>query len=101
MGAEVILWVYGSLRRGAANHAELAGARFLGSAPSAPRYRLGQLAGYPALGPGDQAIDGEIYDVGPELLARLDHFEGCPTLYRRDVVVLADGSEALAYFAAR
>ncbi len=61
--------------------------------------------GYPALVelPGvddssvDRGVDGETYLVTAEHLARLDEFEGCPHLYQRKRIRLADKSEADAY----
>ena len=92
------LFVYGSLRRGRANHAALAGASFIGSLATAPRYALAEHDGYPALIPGRSAVEGELYEVALEHLARLDAFEGSG--YVRAKVTLADGSAALAYWLA-
>lgn len=94
----VRLFVYGSLRRGREHHIELEGARSVGSARTEPRYRLVQREGYRALVEGDRAIDGELYEVTEEVMARLDSFEG--EGYVRDLVTLADGSTAFAYWSA-
>ena len=94
----VRLFVYGSLRRGQANHRELAGASFVRSLATAPRYALVERDGYPALVPGTGAVEGELYEVAHEHLARLDAFEGSG--YVRAQVTLADGSAALAYWLA-
>jgi gamma-glutamylaminecyclotransferase len=100
------LFVYGSLRRGHSNHAELAGASFLGKASTAPDYAVVMLGSYPALvctEAGDGVcIEGELYEVSPELFAVLDEFEGDE--YERRSVRLAgeitgELGEALAYFA--
>jgi gamma-glutamylcyclotransferase (GGCT)/AIG2-like uncharacterized protein YtfP len=90
------LFVYGTLRRGRAHHAELAGATYEGSLGTEPRYAVIEHAGYPALVAGRTAVDGEVYAVTTEHLARLDAFEGSG--YVRAPVLLADGSTALAYF---
>jgi gamma-glutamylcyclotransferase (GGCT)/AIG2-like uncharacterized protein YtfP len=94
----VRLFVYGSLRRGRANHVELAGSSFLGSLATAPRYGLAERDGYPALIRGCSAVEGELYEVAHEHLARLDAFEGSG--YVRAKVTLADGSAALAFWLA-
>lgn len=94
----MILWVYGSLRRGERHHDELSGAEFLGHGRTLPRYALIRLGQYPALLAGTEVVSGELYRVTPERLARLDVFEGPG--YRRAYVLLEDGREALAYFAA-
>jgi gamma-glutamylcyclotransferase (GGCT)/AIG2-like uncharacterized protein YtfP len=92
------LFVYGSLKRGFVHHAELAGARLEGEVCTASGYRLVLKGRYPALAEGGTAtVCGELYLVNPELLERLDVFEGCPKLYQRGRVRLSDGSEALAY----
>jgi gamma-glutamylcyclotransferase (GGCT)/AIG2-like uncharacterized protein YtfP len=90
-----LLFVYGSLRRGCSNHAELAGARFLCPCATTSAYALTTHAGYPALIPGASAVPGELYAVDEELLARLDAFEGPD--YRRGAVALEDGRTVLAY----
>lgn len=98
LGVALILLVYGSLRRGERHHAELGGAAFLGLSRTAPRYALGWLGEYSALRAGQEAVCGELYRVTGELLDHLDGFEG--PAYRRGLVLLEDGREVLAYFAA-
>jgi len=34
----------------------------------------------------EQRIDGEVYDVDDKMLAFMDHFEGHPEVYNRDMV---------------
>jgi gamma-glutamylcyclotransferase (GGCT)/AIG2-like uncharacterized protein YtfP len=89
----VLVFVYGTLMRGAANHDVLvrAGARFVGVARTAALRTLVDLGPYPALLPADAARDrtavhGELYEVGSAALGELDAFEGCPSLYRRERV---------------
>lgn len=86
------LFVYGTLKRGCSNHAQMAGAQFLGLARTPPGYRLYDLGGYPAIvaRPGDaNAVVGEVWSVDPEVLARLDRFEGVHEgLYRRENITL-------------
>ena len=97
MAASILLFVYGSLKRGRRHHAELGGARFVGVARTAPEYRLLDLGEYPALAAGCRAIEGELYEVTEALLVELDRFEGGG--YDRGVLRLSDGGTALAYFA--
>lgn len=92
-----LVFVYGSLKRGFRNHAELAGATFEGPARTAAAYRLVVMGEYPALAPGDRSIEGELYGVTPALLEHLDEFEG--EEYARRALELADGRSAEAYFA--
>src|ERR1700759_1705080 len=86
----MLLFVYGTLRQGAANHAELCGARFAGSAQTAPAYELVDLGAYPAVVEGgDTSIAGELYEVNADLMQRLDTFEDVPILYERKLVRMA------------
>ncbi len=94
-----VLFVYGSLLSGEANHGMLAGAQFLGEATTAPAFELVDLGAYPALvRGGTTAVTGELYAVTTPLLARLDEFEGHPDLYQREAVQLEGGRKAQAYF---
>jgi gamma-glutamylaminecyclotransferase len=83
---------------GESNAAELGGAAFLGAARTAPSYTLVDLGDYPGLlSGGATAVAGELYQVAPPHLDRLDVFEEHPDVYRREAVSLADGRPALAY----
>lgn len=86
------LFIYGTLKRGASNHAVIADQTYLGDARTEPGYRLFLVADYPGLvkDPSDQrGVQGELWSVTPEALARLDAFEGVPEkLYRRDRINL-------------
>jgi gamma-glutamylcyclotransferase (GGCT)/AIG2-like uncharacterized protein YtfP len=94
---QCLLFVYGSLKRGQANHRELSAARFIATVRTAPTFALRDIAGYPALVPGDRAISGELYELPRQSLPRLDEFEG--EGYLRETIELAGGIEALAYIA--
>jgi len=91
------LFVYGSLQRGQANHAQLARARFVESMRTAPRFALREIVGYPALVAGDRAIEGELFELPLSALPELDEFEGAA--YERREIELEDGSIACAYLA--
>lgn len=95
--ASVVLFVYGSLKRGQANHGQLRGARFMRAARTERAFALRELAGFPALVPGDSVVLGELYAVACTDLPRLDEFEG--EAYQRGAVRLADGETAIAYLA--
>ena len=94
-----LVFVYGSLKRGMANHQRLAGAHFAGAA------QLGGLHRY-ALGPFPMAVatddpaavlQGEVYGVNAAQLAELDRFEGVPRLYQRQRHQLSDGRAVWVY----
>lgn len=75
------VFVYGTLRSGGTQHGRMAGAEFI--TPGIFRGRLYRIDWYPGAIPDDAGdeISGEVYAVGPALLARLDVFEGSE--YRR------------------
>ena len=86
----MLLFVYGTLRSGAENHAELNGARYAGSARTDAAYELVDFGAYPALVEGGStAIEGELYEVDDAILQRLDVFEDVPVLYERKLVSMA------------
>ncbi|MCZ7583327.1 MAG: gamma-glutamylcyclotransferase [Deltaproteobacteria bacterium] len=96
--APTILFVYGTLKRGQRNHFLMREARFLGEAVTAPLYTLLNLGPFPGMVPGGTtAVHGELYEVGRELLARLDRHEGVPRLYIRGVVWLENRAWAESY----
>jgi gamma-glutamylaminecyclotransferase len=101
-GEATFLFVYGTLKRGEPNHDHLVGARFLGKARTQPIYRLLDLGAYPGLvrnDPDGRSVLGELWEVGPDTLARLDEFEEVPQLFLRQAVQLTGHSgPAQAYF---
>jgi len=91
-----LLFVYGTLKRGQPNHGQLQGARWLGEATlqGAALYDLGP---FPMAIAGEGWVGGELYAVAWAALPQLDSFEGCPRLYQRHWLPLADGRQAWAY----
>ena len=84
------VFVYGSLMRGQANHAVLAGARFVEECVTDPSYTLLDLGAYPGLVEGGTtAVHGEVFEVVAAGLRSLDRFEGVPHLYVRGEVRLS------------
>lgn len=94
MNATTRIFVYGTLKRGCSNHAQLAGQTYLGPARTAPGYRLYDVGGFPGLiadSADRDGVTGELWIVGAAALARLDQFEGIDEgLYRRESVALAE-----------
>jgi gamma-glutamylcyclotransferase (GGCT)/AIG2-like uncharacterized protein YtfP len=90
-----VLFVYGSLKRGRANHDQLHAAEYLALVRTAPRFGLRVVDGYPALVPGSCAIVGELYRIPVAALPALDEFEGSG--YVRREIELEGGELALAY----
>jgi gamma-glutamylcyclotransferase (GGCT)/AIG2-like uncharacterized protein YtfP len=87
-----LIFVYGTLKRGCCNHAQLADQTFVGTARSAPGLRLHDMDGYPGIAVAPEAaanVTGEVWSVDAATLARLDAFEGVAEgLYRRAPVAL-------------
>ncbi len=97
-GATVAVFVYGTLLAGAANHALLAAARFLGAAETTPDFDLVDCGAFPAMLPGGAtAVAGEVYAVDGGTLAQLDELEEHPHLFERLAITLRDGRSVEAY----
>jgi gamma-glutamylaminecyclotransferase len=91
-------FVYGSLMRGMGNHRVIARARFVRTAHTAASFTLRDLGAFPGMvGGGTTRIHGELYEVDDETLASLDRLEGHPRFYRRQGIVLSDGTPVSAY----
>ncbi len=90
-----LLFVYGSLKRGRANHEQLHAAQYLSVTRTAPRFALRVIDGYPALVPGSCAIVGELYRIAANALPALDEFEG--QAYACQEIELEGSERALAY----
>lgn len=88
-----LVFVYGTLKRGGANHHRLADQTFVAATRTTPGWTLYALEGYPGMvaAPGDaDGVTGELWRVDDTTLAALDEFEGVPEgLYRRERVPLA------------
>ncbi|MBL9199983.1 MAG: gamma-glutamylcyclotransferase [Opitutaceae bacterium] len=89
-----LLFVYGTLKRGCSNHAQMAGQTFVGLARTTPGFYLYELGGYPGLvadATDRDGVTGEVWSVDAAALQRLDAFEGVAEgLYRREPVALLD-----------
>lgn len=89
------IFVYGTLLQEESNHHLLAGARFLGTGATEPEYSLVDLGPYPAMIPyGRSSVVGEIYEVSPEILEKIDELEGHPEWYRRTSIRLVSDDAA-------
>jgi gamma-glutamylcyclotransferase (GGCT)/AIG2-like uncharacterized protein YtfP len=84
----VVLFVNGTLMRGLALHGNLSGARFLGEARTAPRYRLFSIGdrhpGMFEVEAGGVSVAGELYDLPADVWARVEAGEP-PGLYKGPV----------------
>jgi AGZA family xanthine/uracil permease-like MFS transporter len=87
------LFVNGTLMRGLALHRNLDGAEFLEACATAPRYRVYSIGdlhpGMFEVDLGGVAVDGELYRVPDDVLARVE--AGEPAGLYRGPVHLSDG----------
>ncbi|HUF63033.1 MAG TPA: gamma-glutamylcyclotransferase family protein [Verrucomicrobiales bacterium] len=81
MNSRVLLFVYGTLKRGFPQHSLLGeDAVFRGAVRTEPSFGLVDCGGFPGLveaEPG-QAVRGELWEVSEALLPALDTYEGVP-----------------------
>jgi gamma-glutamylcyclotransferase (GGCT)/AIG2-like uncharacterized protein YtfP len=87
------VFVYGTLRRGGANHHHLAPAQLLGTFTTPAAYTMYDLGPYPGVVPGgDTAICGEVYRITAALLRSLDRLEDYPRHYDRHRILTPWGA---------
>lgn len=99
--SKALLFVYGTLKRGLANHHRLAGQEYLGEVVTEPRYRLLDLRSYPGLIVDEVnglAVKGELWAVNAACLADLDEFEEVQCLFIRKPVRIPGRGLVHAYF---
>ena len=74
------LFVYGTLRKGCGNHRRLDKSKYVGIRKTAPGFSLLCLNGLPIMvrSAGDSRVTGEMYEVTPTTMKRLDILEGHP-----------------------
>ena len=94
----LLLFAYGSLRKGERDHDALGGSACLGVARSAVGYRLVDLGVYAAMiESGHQNVVGELYEISRETRRRLDVMKEVGVLFQRVRIPLEDGRSAEAY----
>ena len=74
----MILFIYGTLKRGYPAHDLMIGAEFLGEALTEPSFQLYSEGWYPMMvtDPTGIAIEGEVWEVPENMVQKLDHYEG-------------------------
>src|SRR6185503_19126868 len=95
------VFTYGTLKRGFRNHILLAHCALIDTVCTKPKYLLYDCGSYPCMVKSDNGkyIKGEVYEVDPTTLKRLDQLEGVPWLYQRDTVELVNfPHDTIAYF---
>lgn len=85
----LLIFVYGTLKKGYHNHHLIARQKFVCEAKTKPVYRLYHNGGFPCMVEADNngvSVKGEIYEVDEICLKRLDKLEGTPYLYSRETL---------------
>lgn len=96
--SDLILFAYGSLRKGEPHHELLEGVTCIGTAFTAPGYRLVDLGVYAAMIEfRGHRVFGELYRITRETRRRLDVLKEVPVLFQRSTIELEDGRQAQAY----
>ncbi len=98
-GEAVLLFVYGTLRRGCSNHWMLEGSRLVGVGRVYGYTLVVQGIPYAIRAPNSCSVVGEVYQVNLDTLGAVDELEGHPEYYRRVrvPVELEDGGRLEAY----
>ena len=79
------VFTYGTLLRGERNHHLICDEDFVCEA-KVNGFIMFNLGTYPGIYPGDDVIEGEIYLVDDETLAKLDSLEEEGSLYKRQLI---------------
>ncbi len=74
----MLIFVYGTLKRGHSNHGYMEGQHFVSLAMTQPQYRLHDFGGYPGMVLDECngiSIHGEVWRIDADCLERLDELE--------------------------
>ncbi len=101
------LFVYGTLKRDDRAHylLKIWNPDFIGEAKTNEDYHIYNQGAFPGLVKDatiEGGVHGELFEVSEECMKALDYYEGVGHgLYRREVVLLEDGSTATSYLMLR
>jgi gamma-glutamylcyclotransferase (GGCT)/AIG2-like uncharacterized protein YtfP len=84
----MLVFVYGSLKRGFNNNWYLENSKFICNDMTEPKWDMINLGAFPGVIDGSYNIYGEVYEIDDDTLKMLDQLEGHPTLYIRRTVKL-------------
>ena len=96
----LLLFVYGTLKRGERNHPLLMDEKYLGDTGTSPNYLLVDLGRYPGMVKkphGGFSVQGELFEIPYKVILELDKIEDAPFLFNLEPITLADGSKAFSY----
>ena len=95
------LFVYGTLKKNKTNHNNFLGnAKFVGEARTDKQWGLVDLGHFPAMIMSHKSVEGELYEIDEQTLARIDNLEGVGIsgMYNRLAIpVFVDGVEYPAW----
>lgn len=82
------VFVYGTLKQGFGNHVLLKDSKFVSNGHTKEEYVMYSTGGFPVVAEAETGlhVSGEVYEITPEVLKRLDRLEGYPTMYDRQEV---------------
>jgi len=87
----MLIFVYGSLKRGFHNHSIISDGVFISEHTTTPTFTLYDLGAYPAVTQGGStSIKGELWEVAN--LDRTDWLEGYPSYYNRILIPTWSGA---------
>ena len=90
----MLIFVYGSLKKGFNNNWYLENSEFVCNDMTEPKWEMINLGSFPGVIPNaSYNIYGEVYEIDDETLKMLDQLEGHPTLYTRKTVKLKKTKE--------
>jgi gamma-glutamylaminecyclotransferase len=96
----VILFVYGTLKKGHGRNVILAGQKFLREAKTTPNYALYDLGAFPAMVKDSKngvSVEGELWEIDPDFVSYLDMVEGSPHFYKLEKIELNSGEIVHSY----
>ena len=98
MKRDILVAVYGTLKRGHGNYKRLlTEAEFLGE-ERINGWDMYHLGGFPAIVEGDGEITVETFKVNQEEFKRLDGLEGYPHFYDRKLIETSQGDAWIYFF---
>jgi len=95
--SEILLFVYGTLKKDFPNSSLLRRATYVGDYITDDMYAFYDTGGFPVACPYNNewgtAIKGELYQVSKTILNRVDVLEGHPDFFSRNIVGVNNGKE--------
>lgn len=88
----MLIFVYGTLKRGFRNHHLLDGARFVEEAKTAPYWMLASAGSFPVLFRGRACVTGEVWEINRATLTHLDYLESNGFMYHRHRIYVSTSS---------